>query len=675
MTALAAIFAILSIPRHSIDSLSKENKYNERPSNKESLLRPGNHRNLSSRAFSALDTNPFSINSSGSGSPKILPWSFPLEISNYHTISISPSGTSFDYLGCFPLGINVTEKSFTDVAHIQKQLRKRNLLDKIQHTRLQEIGIKFQRFSNFLSKDDSHGILGWPTAIRKLAQELSKLSEDSLGPILVFLGLHSGFQINQELYFWSVYEFEDDGNLYIYVSRNAHLNIEEVILHTFLSYYGCNRRERFQAEFAYAEWCNTLVYPCNLPKRMLEDIGQLTPSELLRLLQGLSLGSASGEFNLGKIIKAAIERQLLDSTDLLQLRKMSTSGYLGGQVSAKDLIHARIKWHQRAGYQYQNELEALEIFQQIDISVTKILRQRKATELAKLTKNLNKLTSKGKIDATIDLIYLSVFCAMRKHAFDEAYIEITDRNALFNDQSDQAAAFAELFVTGARCEAYLDMTPSAFGKLLSDRFRTYHHRDGFEPPIWIDAESKVLPVYSSANIDVNPKLDRRRMPAVQKLSFLSVFVIPALVDTLMLITTGRGLYLSEYMSHEEQSSATLALLISLLISSVVGTWITCGGTYYLTSMAFSAMNTFVVTRLIGGFAFTLILAIIGLVFLSITQNISAGITFFLYLIVLTSYLCLFSTICNYQYPCSSFQSVNMHINFTINLADCYRDDL
>jgi hypothetical protein len=231
---------------------------------------------------------------------------------------------------------------------------------------------------------------------------------------------------------------------------------------------------------------------------------------------------------------------------------------------------------------------------------------------------------------------------------------------LFNDQSDQAAAFAELFATGARCEAYFDLTPSSFGKLLSDRYREYHHRQGHEPPLWSDTEPATPSAYAAAKIDVDLQTEKQSMSAHQRFTFLSVFAIPALFDIMLLTTTGRGLYLSGYMSEMEQHAATLALMVSLLVSpcvfasrifyiifsasqlcnvtliweliqvsGAIGTWITCGGSYYLISMAYSAMYMFVVTRLLGGFAFTLVVAFIGFVIVSILDGVVAGTVFFL----------------------------------------------
>ena len=109
-------------------------------------------------------------------------------------------------------------------------------------------------------------------------------------------------------------------------------------------------------------------------------------------------------------------------------------------------------------------------------------------------------------------------------------------------------------------------------------------------------------------------------------------------------------------------------MISLLISGAVGTWITVGGSYYLISMAFSAMNMFVVTRLIGGLAFTLVCSCVGLAAVGATNGIWAGVVFFLYLLALTSYLCLLASLANFSYPGSAFESVRSLSHFVKKLC-------
>lgn len=588
-------------------------------------------------------------------------WLSQLELPESHAISNSSLGLSFNFLGCFPLGFNVTEDSFSDVVQSQHRLRLMNLLEEVELLELQIIGAQFQRFLDSENLQYARNDLEWLSDIQGLAEQLSYSINEKYRPLSVYIGLDSGFQVQPNSQFWSVYEFDEYGILNIYISRNARHNIEGVILHTFLSSHGYSRRKCFQAELAFSEWSETLVKPQLLPKRIVEDIGFLSPSELITFFQEISLNRATTVPVLIDQIKNAIEYQLLQCIDFLQVKEISTNGYLSGKASAENIVDARLRWYHQTGCQYSDPILALKIFNQTNMSISKLLKGREISKLQVIIDHLTKIYEAGRIDTRIDFVIFSIFCAMRKYAFDEVYLEVTDRNALFNDQSDQTAAFAELFATGARCEAYFDLSPSAFGKLLFDRYRAYHHKLGHEPPICLDVESTMLSTYAAAKIDVDPSLKKAQMSAPQRFTYLSVFVIPALVDIMLLTTTGRGLYLSGYMSNIEQHSATLALMISLLISGAVGTWITCGGSYYLISMAFSAMNMFIMTRLVGGLAFTLIVAAIGLVVLGITDGLIAGIIFFLYLVALTSYLCLLATLANYQYPGSAFQSVSLII--------------
>lgn len=108
------------------------------------------------------------------------------------------------------------------------------------------------------------------------------------------------------------------------------------------------------------------------------------------------------------------------------------------------------------------------------------------------------------------------------------------------------------------------------------------------------------------------------------------------------------------MSFEDQRYATLALMTSLLLSGAIGTWISIGGTYYLISMAFSAANMFVLTRLIGGLAFTLAASLLGFVVISAVEGPRPAAIFFFYLVGLTSYLSVLAVLSTYQIPGSSF---------------------
>lgn len=566
-------------------------------------------------------------------------------------ISTSPKGTSNDFLGCFPLGVHASRKSFDEILQSQKKLKSLDLLEPVENFVLKDFGEKLNQFCN---AQDTVEHSTWHAAIQELANQLCNVANEPTTKdlIKVYKGLDSGFQFQDESRYWAVFSFEDRAVLDIFISRNVQ-DIGGAILHTFLSSRGCPRHEAFEAEKGFWEWstCSNSY----LPPRLLNDISSLSPSEILRFVQTLQLSSVKGNGNLIDSLIFACERQLLDATDFAQLKDACSVGFLGNQRSPQDLISLRTKWHTDNHAQHPSEENALDVFNQINDAITIVLKERKINTLQTVTKILIEILEAKKIDARMDVICLSLFSVFRKHAFDEAYVEVTDRNTLFNDQSDQAAAFAELFATGARCESYFDMTPSSFGKLLSDRYRACHHKAGREPPIWTDADPSTPSAYAAAKIDIGD-FKNKPLSGTMRFTFLSVFAIPALLDILLLTSTGKGLYLSGAMSVTAQHSATLALMLSLLISGICGTWITCGGAYYLISMAFSAMNLFVATRLVGGIAFSFIVGIVGLIALSIKDGSVAGIVFFLYLIALSTYLSLLATLANFSYPGTTFQS-------------------
>jgi hypothetical protein len=71
-------------------------------------------------------------------------------------------------------------------------------------------------------------------------------------------------------------------------------------------------------------------------------------------------------------------------------------------------------------------------------------------------------------------------------------------------------------------------------------------------------------------------------------------------------------------------------------------------------MAFSAANMFVLTRLVGGLAFTLAGCLLGFVVISAVSGPGHGAVFFFYLFGLTTYLTVLAVLSTYQIPGSSF---------------------
>lgn len=579
----------------------------------------------------------------------------------------SASGASYDGLGCFPVGLDVGAEDFQEVLFSQRRLRKLDLLDAIPPTELREYGSIFATFVA-QAKISGEPSVSEESSIRLLVQTLSQTLKDSPDDgstgIRVFLGLHSGFQCTVEKQFWSVYNAHPArSSSEIYISKNAQ-DVKGTLLHTFLSSHGLSRRECFLAETAFHQWNKSLISPRNIPPRIVQDVGLLSTEECLQLLQRVALAPGSQEDALLGGIKAAALERLVDLPTWNQLKTINTVGFLKGEVSVEDLIESRIRWHCQSKRSHPTVAVAVALFEESREKIETALRSRSHDDLQRIVESLDRLLHHSPISAMGDLFALSVFCTMRKLAFEEVYVEVTDRNPLFNHQTDQSAAFAELFALGSRCEAYFDCSPSQFGDMLSAKHRDFYSLPEHQPPMFKDSMAALPSAYAEAQIDVDPNYKPTEMAAYKRFTFLSVFAIPALIDILMLTTTGHGLYLSgssnngrpDYMTVDEQHAATTALMISLLLSGAIGTWITCGGNFYLASMAFSAMNYFIVTRLLGGLAFTLVVGIIGFIAFASTKSLYLAGVFFLYLMVLTTYLSLLAALANYQFTGSSFQS-------------------
>ncbi|KAL6231217.1 hypothetical protein BDW75DRAFT_220749 [Aspergillus navahoensis] len=564
--------------------------------------------------------------------------------SQTNPLSTSIGGLEYKAFGCFPLGAQATASSFAEILKSQQRLKSLGLLHPVPVAKMQSLATILRQFH------DGFALSTWGTSdpLTGHIKELSNLvANDQLH---VYLGLDSGFRKNTDIRFWGVYHMDSEG-FDVFVSKNVQ-GLAGTVLHTYLSAKGCARHVCFGAETALAKWSKDLVEEVGLPRRLVQDIEALSPEERLLLLQHLSLTDAASD--LTKSICAYLKQQLIEGTSLAQLKQVNTVSYLEGSATLETLVNSRIKWYREQGCSHPSPSACLELFREVETTFPQILKERREANLAQISRGLCQLMQGEQVDAYTDILALALFCTARKGALDEIYQEVTDRNPLFNAHSDQAAAFAESFALGSRCESYFDISPSAFGKLLSERFRKSYKDDDL--PDWINGAPEMATSYAGAQIDVNPDDKVKPMRGYQRFTFLSVFAFPALIDIILLTLIGRGLYLSAFMTYEEQNSATTALMISLLLSGGIGTWIACGGPYYLISMAFAATNLFVFIRFIAGLAFTIAGGLIGFVVVSGVNGPRAGIVFYLYLVALTTYFSGFACLASFSYPGSSFLS-------------------
>ncbi|KAL1795361.1 hypothetical protein ACET3X_007177 [Alternaria dauci] len=582
-------------------------------------------------------------------------WTMTREKHASNPLSCSFNGSLYDSLGCFPIGLDASRGDFSRVLDSQRRLRDLKLLSRLPTAQLHSVAETLRGYCH----SSSHFLDSLPTsriAISKLVEALARTNDDAEDAyqLQVYSALDSGFHTPSGAQFWAVWEVEPrTQSVIIYMSKSVQ-DIGAVLLHTHLSKVGFSRYQCFLAEYGLTEFTAGSFSPERLPERLRQDLDLLSSSDLLLYLQHLQYSEWDQDCSLLSAIRERCEELLIDIPTYHQLKKLSNVDYISGDITDEQLVNAKLKWYRLSRLPTLNRHDALCLFREVAHVLDSILWSRDFEKLDAITSSIANITNRGTLDSAADFVLFCIFCAARKAGFEELYIEVSDRNPLFNQYSDQSAAFAELFALGSRCEAYFDIKPSDIGILLSQKHRNYYNQEEHQPPMWLFNAPSFASAYAAAQTDIDPDQKPSVMPAYRRFTFLSVFAIPALVDIILLSTTGHGLYLSVRMEEEQRYYATLALMCSLLLSGAIGTWISIGGTYYLISMAFSAANMFVLTRLVGGLAFTLAGCFLGFIVISAVAGPGPGAVFVLYLFGLTTYLTVLAVLSTYQIPGSSF---------------------
>jgi hypothetical protein len=568
-------------------------------------------------------------------------------------LSFSQLGEDYTGMGCFQLGLDSSWEDFEHLLGAQQHLRDLKLLKPILPEELHRIGDQLHALYEAESLQASSS--EEKTAIKQLVDLMTSIRGDDTDRLKVYTGLDTGFHKGIDSQFWGFYDSDPgSGVMNLYISSKAQ-DFPGTILHTYMSSLGLSRAQCFIAEVALAEQSGSLVNPWDLPKRLVQDIKQLSPSEALLLLQRLTLSTCDKHIALSARIRAYCEYHLMERPSLLQL-KDSTTAYLAGEISPEELITYRIEWYHEQNSQYPDVSTAVSLFKEIDARLPSLLLAQRRDFISQLEVVFQTILEENQLDASADLFALSVICAFRKLALDEVYLEVLDRNPLPNGHADQAGCFAEMFAMGSQCDSYFDTTPNVLGTIISKRYHAYYKIN--QPPLRDDMATELPTAYSSNQVDLDPNAKPIALPLYYQITFLGVFALPALVDITLLTTIGRGLYLTTYMSGPEKSMATAALMVSLLLCGAVGTWISSGGSYYLHSMAFAAMNMFVLTRFIAGIAICLGGGLLGFLIIGAIKGFYSGLIFFVYLLFLTTYLSLLAALSIYQIPGFQFQSVS-----------------
>lgn len=481
--------------------------------------------------YPEVDENGAVIQSAHSSpTTSTLDWVALMDRSVTNPLSSSPEGRFYGPFGCFPIGFDATRKDFEHVLDSQRRLRRLGLLSAPTQQQLQKAADEIRQYgtseSSFLTMVPmcKEVALGLSEAL-SLGNDTADLSTS----LKVYIGLDSGFHTPSGCQFWAVWEQDKaTSSTIIYISKSAQ-ELPCVLLHSFLSLSNFSRYQCFVAEYGLSQSMNTCAEVEHLPNRFAQDLSLLSNSELLMYLQHLQFGEWDESCPVVLSIRRQCEILLIEVPTYRQMKRASNMDYLSGQINEEQLVQSRIRWYRHCGLQSLTKQKSLRLFRDIDHHFTNMMWYRDHEKLDIITTALGRLLLRSKIDAVCDFVLFSIFCAARKAAFEEVYIEVSDRNPLFNQYTDQSAAFAELFALGSRCEAYFDITPSDMGVLLSKRHREHYGQKGREPPMWIFNAPCFASAYAAAQTDIDPEQKAATLPGYRRFTFLSVFAIPALI--------------------------------------------------------------------------------------------------------------------------------------------------
>lgn len=578
-------------------------------------------------------------------------WNYLSPTYRQNPLSVSPRGHSYTGLGCFQLGLDCSHEDFDQLVVAQRRLRDLNMLQQVRPDKMQDV------IRQLGILEASECLAQRLPDVQKDVEELIRLLSDQGSvekrSLNVYLGMHSGFRTTWDNRFWGLYDFEEAGRINLYLSLKAP-QLAGAILHTFLSSRQHSRVTCLLSEFLLAVSNNALSTRWQLPLSFVSDIAGLTPAEAISLASNVTLEAIPERLDLATKIRACCEYHLIDQPTITQLRDINSVEYLSGNISPHDLVASRLRWYKDQGVCFLHTRAAITVFEDIDRNLPSILFGRSVETMTSIDQLLSLVLQGERINAAADFFCFALFCAMRKLALEEIYLEVLDRNPLPNPQPDQSACFAEMFALGSRCQAFFDMTPNAFGRILKTKHEA--HYKIHQPPPREEGFTELPTAYASKQVDLDPDAGEEPLPLYYKLTFLGIFAFPALIDITLLTTIGRGLYLSTYMSEDEKSMATTALMVALFLTGAIGTWIGSGGSYYLFAMAFPTMNLFVLTRWVAGLAISIIAGIVGFICITAVKGPYPALIFLLYLVMLSTYLSTLAALSIYQLPGHMFQS-------------------
>lgn len=504
--------------------------------------------------------------------------------------------------GCYPLTSSPSMDDYNAVLDEQVHLKTLRLLQPVKGNEVHRL---VQQFKVFAQKSSNRSHL--------LDALIDGLSQHR---ITVAKGLDSGFGTPAgDGYFWGVSNTRKGSSsdfVDIFISLRAP-NDAATILHTWLAHNGVERSERYMAELEFERNCDENP-KLRIPSSISTSLERATNAELLFFLEQLRVTQFNHEFR--KPMVELCRHLLIDEAASGQWRRLHSLNTLSGATDIKELFETRLETFARAGARRLPLVENLmKLHEQVHSLVTDALYFGDKRALAILSDALAEAYSPelsdslgspdstdltrhmGSVDVNADFFALSFFLSLRQAAFEDVYLESTDRCPYFLSQPDQAAVFSELWVLGSQCEIYFGILPRDLGEIVYSTYREYLTKNPppDEPPqgsddniitmYWAvsaggDQDGKLPAGSYAAPVTTDSKM-RHWKKRVQDFGALSIFCFPAILDVVLLSFLGRGLFSTAFMEPAHITASGYAILISLLLAAGITGWAGSVGHYYM----------------------------------------------------------------------------------------------
>lgn len=496
--------------------------------------------------------------------------------------------------GCYNLRDEITQEHYARILQSQRRLKELHMLQSYAD-------IEIMAVSKVLSTALKNS--AYPNLLQKLLEQLTE------GRVRVYKGLDSGFSLPDDgghmigLSDDSLEEGRAVTDIYISL-KNAH--DVATIWHVFLAHNGIGRLRCYEEEL--------LFFPeARLPKSLQLELSQCTEAELFSIIQQIRLSKIDHAFH--KAILQRCVNSLLEDSRRGSWRAMHSRACLDGSLSIRALIRTRLEQFAKQGARQLPELEKLvELSKHLERKLQDALFANDRNTLNQLSAPLidayNAIGTARSSGSTLDLYGLIYFCVLRKLAFEDVYLETTDRCPLFLQQRDQAGVFSELWVLGSQCEIYFGIQPRALGEVIYDKYHDYLSLHPPPPASWdgkdvftaysntearIKLEGHEVMTGSGSPVDLpgqapgfkldEPESTKRLTEAASTFGALSIFCFPAVIDVVLLTFLGRGLYLTAFMDYRAIAMADLAILTALLMTGGITGWVGSTGGFYLYSVS------------------------------------------------------------------------------------------